>query len=193
MSDLTRETPVDSFERLYRLDADPWKFGSSAYERDRYAAILRTLNRPHYGYAFEPGCSIGVLTSMLAPRCRQLLAEDVAPSAVKSAKQRCQHLPNVEVRIGDLRTLSCSRVFDLIVFSEMGYYFAAAHLQELARNLFAQLTPQGELLACHWLGHSNDHVLHGDDVHSVLLQTLPTLPQHSERHPQFRIDSWIRI
>jgi trans-aconitate methyltransferase len=193
MSDhLARETPADSFERLYRLHADPWAFESSDYERDRYAAILRSLHRRHYDYAFEPGCSIGVLTSMLAPRCRQLLAMDVAPSAVLRATQRCSELSNVEIRVGDLRVLPSSRVFDLIVFSEIGYYFTAEHLRELARNLFALLALHGELLACHWLGHSSDHVLHGDDVHSVLLQTMPSIPRHSERQQQFRIDSWIR-
>lgn len=192
MTGVTRETAVDSFERLYRSHEDPWAFESSAYERDRYAAILRSLNRDHYGYAFEPGCSIGVLTSLLAPRCGQVLAMDVAPTAVQRAKQRCRTFSNVEIRVGDLRAFSGVPVFDLIVLSEIGYYFTADHLGELARNLHAHLAPNGELLACHWLGHSADHVLHGDEVHSVLLQALPSSPLHSERQPQFRIDSWIR-
>jgi cyclopropane fatty-acyl-phospholipid synthase-like methyltransferase len=193
MSDqLTGETPVDSFERLYRLQSDPWDFDSSTYERDRYAAILQCLHRSHYDHAFEPGCSIGVLTSLLAPRCRQLLAMDVAPSAVQRATQRCEGLSSVEIKVGDLRRLSYGRPFDLIVFSEIGYYFTAEHLRDLAGKLSARLSPHGELLACHWLGHSKDHVLHGDEVHSILLQALPLIPQYSERHRHFRIDSWVR-
>ena len=46
----------------------------------------RCSRRERYASAFEPGCSIGVLTAQLAPRCDRLLACDVAAAAVESAR-----------------------------------------------------------------------------------------------------------
>ena len=62
------------FERLYAESADPWDFEASPYETAKYAATLAALPRPRYANALELGCSIGVLTRQLAPRCERLLA-----------------------------------------------------------------------------------------------------------------------
>ena len=69
MRGLIRESSGEVFEALYRADPDPWRFASSTYEQGRYATLLRALQRDHYEYAFEPGCSIGEFTALLAPRC----------------------------------------------------------------------------------------------------------------------------
>ena len=37
--------PPGYFEALYAEDSDPWKFASSPYERDKYAATLAALLR----------------------------------------------------------------------------------------------------------------------------------------------------
>ena len=75
---MTRSLPPSYFEALYASDPDPWRFASSDYERDKYAATLAALPRQLYRSGLEVGCSIGVLTAMLASRCRRLLAVDVA-------------------------------------------------------------------------------------------------------------------
>src|ERR1700674_5851731 len=59
----------DYFERLYAIEADPWRFASSNYERAKYKATLDTLKDDRYEAVFEVGCSIGILTRMLAPNC----------------------------------------------------------------------------------------------------------------------------
>lgn len=189
---MNEETSVDSFERLYQSDSDPWQFAQSPYELDRYTTILEWLNRDRYGYAFEPGCSVGVLTLRLAGRCDRLRAMDVSPSAVRHAQQRCSALTNVELEVGDVSALGVTPLFDLIVFSEIGYYFTTTHLRAIACGLAERLTVAGEFVACHWLGHSADHVLHGDEVHSILLQSLPLRHHRGQRQDKFRIDSWTR-
>ena len=73
------------FDRVYHEDRDPWGFETSAYERRKYALTVASLPKASYGSAFEPGCSIGVLTEMLAPRCEHLLATDFILSAVSVA------------------------------------------------------------------------------------------------------------
>jgi len=62
-------TSAEFFETMYAEREDPWEFASSQYERDRYATIVRALNNRRYQYAFEPGCSIGILTAQLARFC----------------------------------------------------------------------------------------------------------------------------
>jgi len=183
-----------AFEAKYRQSTDPWNFTGSRYERDRYELTLRSLMRSHYRRAFEPACSIGVLTAALAARCDELQAIDIAPSAVASVRERCAHLPQVTVSCADLATQCPPGPFDLIVFSELGYYFSATQLAQVVQRLSARLEAGGELIAVHWLGDSEDHLLHGDEVHATLKDVLaPSCTWiKGARHPGFRLDTWRR-
>ncbi len=182
----------EAFEERYRADPDPWRFASAEYERERYRITLSALTRDRYGSAFEPGCSIGELTALLAPRCDRLLATDVSQTAVQRARQRCSEFGNVRIRCGDLRTPELETPLDLVVLSEMAYYFDAQKLETIAQGLAGALQENGTLLAAHWLGESPDHVLHGDEVHEILIRTLRLRHIKTERHPGFRLDMWIR-
>jgi SAM-dependent methyltransferase len=177
---------------MYRASQDPWQFATSAYEQSRYDAILRSLQRSRYDTAFEPGCSVGVLTARLAAICRRVLATDIAPTAVFRAAERCKHWGSVSVQLAAGLTDLPDEPVDLVVFSEIGYYFDAPALERYAAELAAQLIPGGEFIAAHWLGMSPDHVLHGDVVHETLLATLPLSWVQGARHEGFRIDSWMR-
>lgn len=185
-------TSQQAFETLYAKSSDPWQFATSPYERGRYAATLAALCRERYGAAFEPGCSVGELTVELAKRCAHVLASDFSPTAVARARVRCQALPNVTVECADLTKKMPPGPFDLIVFSEIGYYFAEEELQSVARRLLERLAPGGEWLAVHWLGQSADHVLHGDRVHEILRSELPLNWRCGSRFPGFRIDTWTK-
>src|ERR1035437_6349846 len=55
------------FRNMYAANNDPWNFETSLYERRKYALTLDTLTKERYHNAFEPGCSIGVLSELLAP------------------------------------------------------------------------------------------------------------------------------
>ena len=87
---------VAYFDGMYQAAADPWGFEERWYERRKYAIALAMLPAERYRAAFEPGCSIGVLTAMLAPRCGTLLACDLAAAAVKAAAGRTSDLPRSE-------------------------------------------------------------------------------------------------
>jgi SAM-dependent methyltransferase len=181
------------FEARYQASNDPWQFASSPYELDRYHATLDALTRATYRRGFEPGCSVGVLTAALAQRVEHLIACDIADTAVSYARQRCRDLSNVEIYHGDATERLATGTFDLIVFSELGYYFSADRLRTVVRQMASQLEPGGEFVAVHWLGRSPDHVLHGDVVHGVLAETLPCEWIGGSRRPGFRIDSWRRV
>lgn len=195
-----------AFESRYRNDEDPWNYKASPYERGKYQVTIDSLARERFTSAFEPACSIGELSAMLATRCDRLLATDVSETAVRLARERCAGLTNIRIERRDLRQELRKNViepggneldkpdaeFDLIVFSEVGYYFDVASLASLARCLADRLRPRGEFIAVHWRGHSPAHVLHGDEVHRTLFDSLPLAHRAGDYHPGFRIDSWLK-
>jgi SAM-dependent methyltransferase len=181
-----------AFEAKYRHSTDPWQFAASPYEQRRYATLLRSLSQARYSRAFEPGCSVGVLTAALAERCDSLLACDIAPTAVHLARQRCVEFSNVRIDHADLAKSLPPGRFDLIVFCELGYYFSAPVLVRIIRALAKRMRPGGEFVAVHWRGRSEDHVLHGDAVHAILKATLQKRCTwlKGERYREFQLDLW---
>ncbi len=140
----------DYFDGVYRASTDPWQFASSPYEREKYAATLAALPRPHYARAFEIGCSIGVLTAQLALRCGHLLSVDVSETALDQARQRCADLPQVEIKKMQVPSEFPAGEFDLILVSEVGYYWSPPDLARAADQMLAALPPGGQLLLVHW-------------------------------------------
>ena len=123
--------PGAYFDELYALDPDPWKFESSAYERGKYQATLAALGDPRrrFARAFEAGCSIGVFTALLAPRCDDLLAVDVSLPAVERARRRLAGRHNVRIDQRALPEELPEGAFDLVLFSEILYYWSAELLE----------------------------------------------------------------
>jgi trans-aconitate methyltransferase len=185
-------TKCNAFERKYQEQADPWNFAHSAYERERYRTILGALSEARYACIYEPGCSVGVLTERLSRIAARVVATDFAPSAVEQARRRCAGSSNTQIEVADVRHYRPAPAPDLILFSEIGYYFPLPELRRLGIFLAGQLIPGGELVASHWLGHSEDHVLHGDAVHEQLRSALPLQWVRGSCHGDFRIDCWRR-
>ena len=87
----------ENFEARYAANPDPWDFETSAYEHEKYERTLAALGDRRYGRAFEAGCSIGVFTAMLAERCDDLLAVDIAQAAVDAARERLAAVNHVRI------------------------------------------------------------------------------------------------
>jgi predicted TPR repeat methyltransferase len=190
---MTHETTTaEFFDSLYLKNPDPWNFERSSYERSRYDAIIDAIAHRRYERAFEPGCSIGVLTEALARFCDHLIAVDISPTAVARSQKRCRHLSNVDVRRGALPEDLPEGKLDLIVFSEIGYYFDESELDRLTARLADKLSRGGTLLAVHWLGASTDHVISGDQVHAVMRSCPQFVIEDARRFPSFRLDRLVR-
>jgi SAM-dependent methyltransferase len=155
------------FRDRYAASPDPYGLAERWYEARKYAITVALLPRQRYGAAFEPGCSIGVLTALLAARCDRLLACDVVPDAVASARARTVGLPGVRVEQRAVPGEWPPHSFDLIVLSELLYYFDDADLDEVLRLATGSLSPGGHLLAVHWR-HPAPHPRTGDEVHMQL-------------------------
>jgi SAM-dependent methyltransferase len=182
----------EAFEARYVGGKDPWAFANDAYEQSRYRTTLASLQRPAYGTVYEPGCSVGVLTQLLAAIAKRVIATDFAPSAVEQAKRRCADQANVEIVCADAGAFVPAASLDLVVFSEIGYYFSPLELSRLASRLTRCLVSGGEFIAVHWLGTSQDHILHADQVHEILRESFTLSLQRADRYPGFRLDSWIK-
>jgi SAM-dependent methyltransferase len=159
---------ADYFGDRYAASADPWGLAERWYEARKYALSLALLPRERYASAFEPGCSIGVLTARLAPRCDRLLACDAIADAVASARERTAGLPGVRVERRAIPAQWPRGSFDLIVFSELLYYFDDADLGQVLGLGIGSLRPGGQLLAVHWRHPALDHPRSGDQVHEDL-------------------------
>ena len=88
---------------------------------------------------------------MLAPRCDRLLACDAVPDAVAARPaQGPRGCPASRSSGGSIPGEWPPGAFDLIVFSELLYYFGGADLDQVLGLAIGSLRPGGHLLAVHW-------------------------------------------
>lgn len=179
--------PPAYFDALYARDPDPWRFATSDYERAKYTATLAALPGPQVGAALEVGCSIGVLTRQLAPRCTSLLAVDMAEAALAEARQRCATLPHVTIRRLRIPQEWPEGRFDLILFSEMLYYLSPTDVAVTAGRARNALRPGGAALLVHYT-QATDYPCTGDAASQIFIEALglPTILQR--REARYRLD-----
>jgi trans-aconitate methyltransferase len=177
------------FDALYAADPDPWGFKTRAYESDKYAATIAALPAKRFRSALEIGCSIGVLSEQLATRCDALLGIDIADAALASARDRCRYMAHVRFERSTLPARAPEGQFDLIVLSEVLYYFTADEIAMLSNALMPLLMPDTVIMLVHWLGPTPDYPLTGETAVAAFktaMSDLTTLRQL--RTPQYRLD-----
>jgi SAM-dependent methyltransferase len=160
------------FEALYAADDDPWHVRDAWYERRKRAIVLAALGKPRYRSAFEPGCGNGEMSAALAQRCDHLLACDGAEGAVAAARRRVAQAGAERGRVLiERRSLPAdwprATTFDLVVVSELAYYFEPAALVSLLSMAGASLDAGGELVLCHYLHDFDDRAASTELVHAA--------------------------
>ncbi|MFD1720377.1 PIG-L family deacetylase [Amnibacterium endophyticum] len=161
--------PVD-FGAMYAATDDPWGFADRWYERRKRAVLAAALPTERLGRVLEIGCSTGLGTRALAERADEVVAVDVADSAVRQARERLREAPHVRVeqrRLPDEWPDDWAP-FDAIVLSETGFYLAGDLLARVAERCRAQLRPGGVLVLCHWRPWVLGLDRGGDAVHAVV-------------------------
>lgn len=194
MSRQVPSLPAAYFTALYQADADPWRFASSDYERQKYAATLAALPRQVYRRGFEVGCSIGVLTSQLAGRCGHLLAVDVVDQALAQARTRCAGFPGVWLERMEVPGELPSGSFDLLILSEVVYYWSIDDLERMAEFARRAVEPGGDIVLVHWTG-GTDYPLTGDEAARRFIGAMATATRivHHDRTDFYRIDVLQRL
>jgi len=159
---------------MYSRSADPWELETRWYEQRKYAITLALLPDQRYRHAFEPGCSVGVLTELLTQRCTRVTATDIAPAALQSASRRLSAA--VERKQVTLRRASVDDSwppgpFDLLVLSEVGYYLTPNTLRDVLDRECPRLASSATVIASHWRHLVDDYLMSGDDVNEVVAAT----------------------
>jgi predicted TPR repeat methyltransferase len=176
------------FEGLYARSGDPWSFETSEYERHKYGRTLAALGGRRFRRALEAGASIGVFTRMLAESCDELLAVDVSERAVAAARERLSGLGHVRVERRTLPEEMPEGPFDLIVASEVLYYFPRAEMLAMLKGFERELEQGGVLLAVHWRRETKTYPLQGDEVHELLLKNTRLQNIETTIEPDYRLN-----
>ena len=182
----------DYFDRFYQNGDDPWGFETRWYEIRKRALTLASLPRPLFASGLEIGCSIGVLTAGLAGRCAQLVATDIAEQPLSRARARLIDQAHVTLECLDMPRQWPRGEFDLVVLSEVAYYWSIDDLAHAIALIDDCLTADGVVVACHWRHPVDGYPERGDDVHAALRAhpSLKTLASHVEE--DFLLEVFVR-
>jgi 2-polyprenyl-3-methyl-5-hydroxy-6-metoxy-1,4-benzoquinol methylase len=175
------------FEQIYAGNPDPWNFTRSQYEHDKYHETLAVLEDRHFASGIEVGCSIGILTRLLAGRCEKLLAVDLVERALAAARLNCADFPHVRFEQRQMPDdwPELER-FDLIVLSEVLYFLTPADIGLLAACCAETLLPNGVVLLVNFLGEINEPSGGGDAAAEAFLRGFEVINQF--RREKYRID-----
>ena len=119
---------------------------------------------------------------------------DISGSALSQAQKRCSDLDNVSFRECDYPHWSeAIDGFDLIVVSEVAYYWGSEDLVAAAQRMRSTLREGGDLVSVHWTG-ATDYPQTGDGATESLLSVLAdsVRPIASKRTASYRLDLWRR-
>ncbi len=187
MSD--QSTPPDYFDRLYADNPDPWRFATDHYEHDKYAATLAMLPRARFRSGVEIGCSVGVLTRLLAGRCDTLLGIDGSETALVHARTRCRDAGHVAFARMQVPAEWPPHRFDLIMLSEILYFLSRSDLQAVARQVLRSLDADGVVVLVDWLGETGSAQSGEEAAENFIAATRGDLcVLAGQRTPQYRID-----
>lgn len=187
-----RSLRPDYFEAMFRGDPDPWGLESRTYEVQKFDRTVMALEGRRYSQGFEVGCAGGTLSRRLAPSCAALLAIDVSETALDRARLKCADQP--QVRFEQMMFPQATpglAAFDLIVLSEVAYYWDGKDLDLAGRWIGHSLSSGGDLLLVHWTGDT-DYPQTGDGAVTALGEALgdrvSIVLQH--RQAEYRLDLW---
>lgn len=193
---MDKKQSLDSeyFKGVYDANEDPWNFETSEYEAKKYAATISALPKEHYDNVLEIGCSIGVLTQLLAQKSTHLLATDISEKALDLASKRCENLENVSFRKLNFQNELPDDQYDLIMVSEVAYYLSSNDWESAMKNLYNILKPNGNIVLVHWLPEVHDYPQTGDEVHNSFEKLMKDKMTNvfSDRAESYRIDVWAK-
>lgn len=168
---MTARLPDDYFDKMYANKADPWDLSIRWYERRKYSITLALLPHPRYRHAFEPGCSIGVLTEQLTQRCDHVTSIDIATAALDATHERlsaAERRQQVTLLQGSIDQPWPQGDFDLVVLSELCYYLSPETLRSVLDREVPRLAEGTTLVAAHWRHHVADYPMSGDHANDLI-------------------------
>lgn len=145
---------------------DPWACeGNDEHVRRKLDLHRSLLGDRRYGRVIEVACGNGNLTSSLAAIADEVLAVDIAPSALALARQA---VPTGHVTFREADAVTFDFVeegpWDLITLVEaiycFGWLYPMFDVAWMARQMVDSLAPGGRLLLTNTYGGRRDYLLH---------------------------------
>lgn len=169
---------------------DPWGLESLWYEARKRDLMMAALPETRYQSALEAGCANGMLTERLAGRCDALVAVDLVPRAIEHTRERLSAHDHVEARVARLPAEWPAGRFDLIVLSEIGYFFSREAWDATVTCARNSLSHDGTIIACHWLRPFAERQISTRHVHAAIggQRGLHRHVRHIE--PDFLLEVW---
>jgi hypothetical protein len=165
---------TEYFDRIYSESEDPWQLGGRWYEQRKYAITLALLPYRRYRHAFEPGCSIGVLTEQLTTRCDHVTSTDIASAALDATHRRllaAGRRAHVTLLRRSVDEPWPQVGFDLVVLSELCYYLHAEVLRDTLDREIPLLRRGTTVVAAHWRHPVTDYPITGEYATDVIAAT----------------------
>lgn len=192
---MTAKTSLDAayFDGIFGSDDDPWNLATSAYEAAKFDETCNVLSDRRYARALEVGCAHGVLTGKLIELCDHLLSVDISDIALAAARARLgDRLGLTLSQMAFPRQLPGEAAFDLVILSEVAYYWSAPDLERAAQWLGDHVVPGGRVILVHYIGET-DYPQSGDGAVEALWTVLSGRFEVlcARRHQNYRLDLWV--
>jgi ubiquinone/menaquinone biosynthesis C-methylase UbiE len=155
-----REARAAAAAAYFKANAGEWERirALHAPEKDVEAAIVKRLTVKPIEDLLDAGTGTGRMLELLAPHARRAMGIDISPEMLAIARDRLarQHLPQVQVRLGDIYRLPFSggnreSGFDAVLFHQVLHYLddPGAAVGEAARVM----RPGGRLAIADFAPH----------------------------------------
>ncbi|RZA13795.1 MAG: class I SAM-dependent methyltransferase [Proteobacteria bacterium] len=188
---IAASTDRQYFQKLYEASVDPFHNWRNEYEDSKRAQALSLLQKAFYPTAFEPGCGNGALSLDLSERCGHLSSVDWSSDALRAASLHCAGVANIDFSEMDFPAALPQKTFDLLIVSELLYYFSEMRLKKFFHSIPEIVKPGGEVMLIHWRGASDDYPSTGDAVHEEFHKLTSIRQAQVFEHPQYLISSGI--
>jgi cyclopropane fatty-acyl-phospholipid synthase-like methyltransferase len=186
---MTESRSADHFRRIYANGSDPWNFETSAYEQEKYRTTLAALDQPRFTAGLEVGCSIGILTRMLSDRCETILGIDLLEEPLDTARKRNIDRPSIHFEAMQVPQSWPRGRFDLIVFSEVLYFFNRNDMAACAAHTRQSVFPNATIILVNWLGETGDPCTGEEAAETFIAAGSGWLRRETtQRNPGYRLD-----
>lgn len=181
------------FNWRYRSE-DPYHVQTSGYEKEKYRRTAAALDfKDRFESILEVGCGEGLLTEMIAPKSDRVLAVDISDLAIKRAQQRLAGLSNVEARRADILNDDPDEAFELVLLSEVLFYFEPQQLKGVVDRITRLIKPGGYALLAHARAVADDDSgvelkkFGAKTIHGMFMNDPRYEVIHDEKEPMYQI------
>jgi len=165
---------ADAYRRLF-VDLD--SLAESVAEMGPYSSLI------------EVGCGEGSLLTRLVARLGRdvtALGIDIAADPGRSFVGDRARVTFCQATVAEIA--GAGNRFDLVVVSEVLYYWPKDVMLAALRRFEEILAPGGALLAVHWRKETKTYPLQGDEVHELLLRYTRLANTATITESEYRLD-----